>query len=57
MTTLADYKNGMPDASVEAIIAETMVGESELLRVLDFQELTDNNVSRQRMFLDSGDVP
>lgn len=56
MTTLSEYKYGGPDAQLRAGIAETMEGESALLSQLNFEELTDNNVSRQRMYLDEGDI-
>jgi len=55
LTTLADYKYGGHDVEVRQTIAEVMENESPLLRVLTFDELTDNNVSRQRMYED-GDV-
>lgn len=58
MTTLLDYKYGSSNASsadtaIRKIIAETMVSESPFLSVLDFEELTDNNISRQRMYFES----
>lgn len=58
MSVLTDYKYGEAGSTTEQTaiakaIADTMVSESELLRVLDFAELTDNNISRQRMYKES----
>lgn len=54
-TVLTDYKYGGADAKIAAVIAEMMANESPFLKVLEFDELTDNNVSRQKMYED-GDV-
>lgn len=50
---LSDYRTGGADAGIVDLITETMVSESQLLNVLTFDELTDNNVSRQRMYEES----
>ena len=55
-TTLTEYKYGGHDAELRQDIAEVMENQSPLLRVLSFDELTSNDVSRQQMFLDDGDI-
>lgn len=55
-TTLTEYRYGGNAAELKKEIAEVLVNESPLLAVLGFDELTDNNVSRQRMYLDDGDI-
>jgi len=54
-TVLVDYRFGGNSAELKKLIAEVMVNESPLLQTLTFDELTDNNVSRQKMF-DVGDI-
>lgn len=53
-TTLTEYKYGGHDAELRQDIAEVMDNKSPLLKVLLFDELTSNDVSRQQMYLDDG---
>ena len=55
-TTLTEYKYGGHDAEVRLDIAQVAANQSPLLQALMFDELTSNDVSRQKMFLDDGDI-
>jgi hypothetical protein len=50
-TTLAQYKYLGADAEVRAGIAKTIITTSELLRVLPFSQLKNNNITRVKMEL------
>ena len=55
-TTLTEYKYGGHDAELRLDIAQVMENQSPLLKEMPFDELTSNDVSRQQMFLDDGDI-
>jgi hypothetical protein len=53
-TTLAQYRYLGNDAEVRAAIAKTLITVSEMLRMLPFSQLQNNNITRVKMELSSG---
>ena len=55
-TTLSEYQYGGLGAELKKEIALIAAHVSPLLGILKFDELENNNVSRQRMYLDDGQI-